>query len=113
VLSDDTLDQKDLDLKQTSLILSLTFGIITGFLFSVNSLSLNYISEDLKFEPNQMAQDTNIMMGLIFLPFFIINSVNGKYEVQDILTGFVASIGLTAAIVVLTYALKYGKAANC
>jgi len=80
VLSDDTLDYKDLDLKKTSLILSLTFGIITGFMFAVNSLSLTYISEELKFEPNQLTQDTNIAMGLLMLPFFIVNTVNDKYE---------------------------------
>ena len=59
----------------TDLLMAVLCAVITGFVFSLNTLNVNYVIRDVGFPPNQMNFDGSFLFGLVLLPFFLVELI--------------------------------------
>ena len=62
-------ETQDVDTKY--LLLAVVFALSVGVSFSINTTNVNYIINELKFNPDQMNYDGNLLIGLVLTPFFV------------------------------------------
>jgi hypothetical protein len=56
--------------------------------------------------------DGVLVYALVLIPFFIYEMMNGTFSTKDIVSSNMAQVMVTAAVIFMSYALKYGKGAN-
>ena len=96
------------------LFLSVTFALVCGLLFSFNTLNVNYIIKDVKFNPDQMNYDGNMFFGAILTPLFVYEYLQDPdlFSNDIILNSNMSLCLVNLAIISFSYAMKYGKGAS-
>lgn len=89
--------------------LTIVFALITGLVFSTNSIEMHYSTKTQNVPATVMNVDGNFILGMVVLPFFIVEMSLGtvEYSTLDLILAnaniiciIIASTGLTAAMAV-------------
>jgi drug/metabolite transporter (DMT)-like permease len=107
-------DDSSENINMKYLFLSVTFALVCGLLFSMNTLNVNYIIRDVKFNPDQMNYDGNMLIGAILTPLFVNECIRspGEFSYDAILKSNMSLCLVNLAIISFSYAMKYGKGAS-
>lgn len=91
------------------LVLALIFSMLTGLLFSINSVNVEYVIQKVGFPASQLNFDGNFLFGLILIPFFLYemiwSPVAPLFTAEDILMVNVSIVCVTVAIVCFSFAM--------
>ena len=95
------------------LALAVMFAVLTGISFSLNSLNLKFYLEELKFPPDQMTQDANLVFATIIFPFWVYEqATNPGFTLEANFKGALIAWMFTFALISVTIAFDLGKAGN-
>lgn len=85
--------------------MSIGFAVATGFLFTINSININYIVKTIGFPADQLNYDGAIAFSMVLTPLFIYEMMNGLYTIDDIVNSNMSQVFVTLAIIFLSYGL--------
>ena len=107
--SDESLEVTDEVRKEQNLFLALAllFAIISGFVLSMNTVTIQYAIES-GFNLDQANYDGGAMAGLFLIPFF--TYFRKEYEMMDVLIGTVSVILVTIGVIFFSRSLQCGNA---
>ena len=86
-----------------NLILSVIFAMLTGFMFTVSALNINYIMKNIKFPTSQLNYDGAIVYAAFLAPFFIYDMA--LFTMKDIVYANASQISNIVATIFVSYAL--------
>lgn len=90
-------------------LITVIFALGTGLVFSSNSIEMHYSAKTQNVPATVMNVDGNFILGMVVMPFFIVETINGtvEYTVWDIVLAnanivciIIASTGLMAGMAV-------------
>jgi drug/metabolite transporter (DMT)-like permease len=99
--------EEQIKTERLNLILALALAIISGFTLSLNTVSIQYTIYT-GFDLDQANYDGNLMLGLIFLPFYIYH--RDKYNLGDLVIGTLVVICVTTGVILFSKAIQCGVA---
>ena len=88
-----------------NLMLSIAFAVITGVLFTVNYININYIIKTIGFPTDQLNYDGGIAFSVVLIPFFIYELMNDRFTAIEIVNSNMAVFCVTLAIIFMSYGL--------
>ena len=105
----DSLEIPDEERKEKNfyLAMSLLFSVLTGFVLSLNSASIQYTIMA-SFELDQANYDGGAMLGLMLLPFYIY--YGNVFSLMDLFVATVVVVTVTFGVIFLSRALQCGIA---
>jgi len=62
-------------LRLNYLIYAILSGMVNGLITAINSLSLKYFVKDCGFPVQQLSMDSNLIFGLLLLPFLLVSQI--------------------------------------
>ena len=88
------------------------FALITGLVFSTNSIEMHYSTKNFNVPATVMNVDGNFILGVIVLPFFIVEVVNGtvSYDWNDLVLANFNIVCIITASWGLTRGMAVGQA---
>ena len=100
-------------MSSTDLVLAIGFALMTGLMFSLNSLNVKYFLQEYSFPPDQLTYDANLVFGVLLLPFWITEqSKNPEFTFAMNFKGFLIAWMFSLAHFSATLAFDLGKAGN-
>jgi drug/metabolite transporter (DMT)-like permease len=93
-------------------LITIVFALGTGLVFSTNSIEMHYSAKNFNVPATVMNVDGNFILGVIVLPFFIVEMSMGtvEYEAIDIILANVNIVCIIIASTGLTAAMSVGQA---
>ena len=88
------------------------FALVTGLVFTLNSIEMHFSAKNSQVPATVMNVDGNFLVGLMVLPFFLVETINGtvEYSSLDIILANVNIVCITIASIGLTAGMALGQA---